>query len=82
MLVVTVPEQHGKPYSFGGRFYVREGANCQQMSRDEIRESFYKEGLIRFDETHCPRFATRAHIPDDLEPLIALENLHLSGTGR
>lgn len=91
VLVVTVPEQHGKPYSFGGRFYVREGANCQQMSRDEIRESFYKEGLIRFDETPCTRFdlqrdltseawsrfAERARIPDDLEPLIALENLHL-----
>ena len=27
------------------------------MSRDEIREFFYKEGLIRFDETPCPRFA-------------------------
>ena len=56
VLVVTVPEQHSKPYSFSGRFYVREGSNCQQMSRDEIRESFYKEGLIRFDETPCPRF--------------------------
>ena len=49
VLVVNVPEQHGKPYSFGGRFHIREGANCQQMSREEIRESFYKEGLIRFD---------------------------------
>ncbi|MDE0220538.1 MAG: putative DNA binding domain-containing protein [Spirochaetaceae bacterium] len=96
VLVVTVPEQHGKPYSFRGRFYVREGANCQQMSRDEIRESFYKEGLIRFDETPCPRFdlqrdltpeawsrfAARARIPDDLEPLIALENLHLFRDGQ
>jgi ATP-dependent DNA helicase RecG len=91
VLVVTVPEQHSKPYSFSGRFYVREGSNCQQMSRDEIRESFYKEGLIRFDETPCPRFdlqrdltpeawsrfAARARIPDELEPLFALENLHL-----
>ena len=96
VLVVTVPEQHGKPYSFGGRFYVREGSNCQQMSRDEIRESFYKEGLIRFDETPCPRFdlqrdltpeawsrfAARARIPDELEPLIALENLHLVRDGQ
>ena len=96
VLVVNVPEQHGKPYSFGGRFHIREGANCQQMSREEIRESFYKEGLIRFDETPCAsfdlrrdltpetwtRFAARARIPADMEPLTALENLHLLREGR
>ena len=96
VLCVTVPEQHGKPYSFAGRFYIREGANCQQMSRDEIREFFYKEeGLIRFDETPCrrydlerdltpgawSRFATRAGIPDAMKPLTALENLHLVKDG-
>ena len=52
-----------KPYSFGGRFYIREGANSQQMSRDEIREFFYKEGLIRFDETPCQRFDPNARRP-------------------
>ena len=31
VLRVTVPEQHGKPYSFGGRFNIREGANSQQL---------------------------------------------------
>ena len=96
VLRVTVPEQHGKPYSFGGRFYIREGANCQRMARDEIRESFYKEGLIRFDETPCPgfdvqrdltpeawsRFAARARTPDGVEPLAALENLHLVRDGQ
>ncbi len=58
--------------AFGGRFYIREGANCQQMSRDEIRESFYKEGLIRFDETSCPRF----DLPRDLTPegMVALRH--------
>ena len=25
VLCVTVPEQHGKPYSYGSRFYVRGG---------------------------------------------------------
>ena len=45
VLCVTVPEQHGRPYSFGGRFYVREGATFQQMSRDEIRDSFSGRGL-------------------------------------
>ena len=91
VLCITIPEQHGKPYSFGGKYYIREGASSQQMSRDEIREFFFKEGLIRFDKTPCQdfkvdrdltpeawaRFAARAHIPDGMDPIVALENLHL-----
>lgn len=38
VLAVTVPGQHSKPYSFGGKFFLREGASSQQMSRSEIRE--------------------------------------------
>ena len=56
VLCVRVPAQQSKPYSFGGRFYIREGASSQQMSREEIREFFFKEGLIRFDETPCRSF--------------------------
>ena len=95
VLCVTIPEQHGKPYSFGGKYYIREGASSQQMSRDEIREFFFKEGLIRFDKTPChnfkidkdlapeawARFAKRAHIPDGMDPIVALENLHLLENG-
>ena len=91
VLCVTVPEQHGKPYSFGGRFYIREGATCQQLSRDEIREFFFKEGLILLDETPCnafdpaveltperwAEFAERAGIDPGLDPMTVLENLHL-----
>ena len=91
VLRVTVPEQHGKPYSFGGRFYIREGATCQQLSRDEIREFFFKEGLIRLDETPCNgfdpsveitpqgwiEFAERAGIDPSLDSFAVLENLHL-----
>ena len=91
ILCVTVPEQHGKPYAFGGRFYIREGATCQQMSRDQIREFFFKEGLIRLDETPCnafdpsvevtpqrwAEFAERAGIDPGLDPTTVLENLHL-----
>ena len=91
VLSVTIPEQHGKPYSFGGRFYMREGATCQQMSRDEIREFFFEEGLIRLDETPCDafdpsveitpdrwaEFAEYADIDPGLEPMAVLENLHL-----
>ena len=91
VLCVTVPEQHGKPYSFGGRFFVREGASTQQLSRDEIREFFFKEGLIRMDETPCDafdpavditlrgweEFAERAGIDPTLDAFSVLENLHL-----
>lgn len=94
VLCVTVPAQHSKPYSFGGKFFIREGASSQQMSRDEIREFFYKEGLIHFDESPCEKFSLeddlteevwdlfrrRARIPEEMEPVTALSNLHLLGS--
>lgn len=66
------------------------------MARAEIREFFYKEGLIHFDETPCEkfslaedltdevwyRFRRRARIPADMEVLTALENLHLVKDGK
>ena len=95
VLCVRVPAQQSKPYSFGGKFFIREGASSQQMSREEIREFFFKEGLIRFDETACPsfelerdlteenweRFGQRAGLPEGLEPVATLENLHLAKGG-
>ena len=91
VLCVRVPAQDGKPYSFDGKYFIREGASAQQMSRDEIREFFYAEGLIHFDETPCRKFSLesdlddenwalfrrRAKIPENMEPEIALRNLHL-----
>ncbi len=96
VLVVTVPSQHSKPYSFGGKFFMRKGASSQQMSREEIREFFFKEGLIHFDETPCNRFSLkddltddvwtrfrkRARIPVDMDARVALENLHLIKDGQ
>jgi len=96
VLCVNVPHQHGKPYSFGGKFFMRQGASSQQMSREEIREFFFKEGLIHFDETPCNRFSLkvdltddvwnlfkkRAKIPAAMNTLPALENLHLVKDGQ
>ncbi len=70
---------------------MREGASTQQMSREEIREFFYSEGLIHFDETRCEKFSfendldgeswglfrQRARIPENMGPETALRNLHL-----
>ena len=96
VLCVNVPEQHSKPYSFGGKFFMRKGASSQQMSREEIREFFFKEGLIHFDETPCNRFSLkddltddvwnlfkkRAKIPAHMDVFPALENLPLVKDGQ
>jgi len=50
LICFTVPDQNSKQYSFAGKFYMREGATSQQLSRNEIREFFFKEGILRFDE--------------------------------
>lgn len=49
LLVIDVEEGAGKPYSVNGKFYVRYGANSQQLNRDEIRDFFKDENLISFD---------------------------------
>ena len=91
VLAVSVPAQNSKPYSFAGKFYLREGASSQQLSRNEIREFFFQEGVIHFDETPCIRFSLeedltdtvwkgfskRASIPAGMEPLSTLQNLGL-----
>jgi ATP-dependent DNA helicase RecG len=59
VLVVVVPSGPNKPYSANGLFYIREAANTQQMKRDQIREFFFREGLIRFDEQPCKKFNMR-----------------------
>lgn len=96
VLIVSVPPQDGKPYSTAGKFYLRDGASSQQMTRDEIREFFFREGVIRFDEmanqwydigvdlteTLYAQFAERAGLPRDLDSMRALENLHLTRDGR
>ena len=49
-LIINVPEGRNKPYSVGGKFYLRIGPNSQQLERDEIRDLFISEGLVHFDE--------------------------------
>lgn len=56
VLIINVPEGKNKPYSANGKFYVRQGANSQQLTRDEIREFFQKEGKISFDEKLNEKF--------------------------
>ena len=91
VLRVIVPPQHHKPYSFGGRFFRRDGATGQQMARAEIEDLFYAAGRLHFDRTPCPnfdmaralndetwtRFSQRAKIPEAMNRVAALLNLGL-----
>src|SRR3989339_608646 len=56
VIIVNIPEGKNKPYSVNGKFFVRQGANCQQLTRDEIGEFFKKEGKILFDEKINDKF--------------------------
>ena len=50
LIVVDVPDGNDKPYACSRGFFIRNGANSQKLTRNEIIEYFQKEGRIRFDE--------------------------------
>ena len=91
VLRVVVPPQKRKPYSFGGRFFMRIGANSQQMSNEEVENLFYAVGRLHFDRKPCvdfsmendlddetwARFCDRAKVPDAMDRMVALRNLRL-----
>ena len=91
VLRAVVPLQKRKPYSFGGRFFMRDGASSRQMSHAEIEELFYAAGRLHFDRKLCPdfsvekdlddetwaRFSRRAKIPESMDRMAALRNLGL-----
>ena len=91
VLRVVVPPQKRKPYSFGGRFFMRDGASSRQMSNAEVEELFYAAGRLHFDRKPCPgfsiendlddqtwaRFSRRAKIPESMDRMVALRNLGL-----
>ncbi len=49
LAVIFVPEGKQKPYAVNGHFYLRQGANSQQLKRDEVRNFFQRENMIQFD---------------------------------
>ena len=91
VLRVVVPSQKHKPYSFGGRFFMRIGANSQQMSNAEVEDLFYAVGRLHFDGKPCAdfsvendlddetwaRFCDRAKVPEAMDRMVALRNLRL-----
>ena len=91
ILRVVVPPQKRKPYSFGGRFFMRDGASSQQMSNAEVEDLFYASGRLHSDRKPCldfsmendlddetwTRFSGRAKIPESMDRMVALRNLGL-----
>ena len=64
-LRVVVPPQKRKPYSFGGRFFMRDGASSRQMSNAEVEELFYAAGRLHFDRKPCPNFSLENDLDDE-----------------
>ena len=56
VFAVEVRESDAKPVQCSDGFFWRQGAVTQKLSRDEIRDFFRTEGVIRFDLSPCPRF--------------------------
>ncbi|HEY4593955.1 MAG TPA: ATP-binding protein, partial [Thermoanaerobaculia bacterium] len=56
VVVVTVRESGAKPVQCSDGFFWRQGATSQKLSRDEIRDFFRTEGVLRFDRSLCPKF--------------------------
>lgn len=95
VVVIDIPEGVNRPYSTNGKFYLRYGANSQQLGRDEIRKFFQVEGLVLFDEKPNPDFDLERDFDNDkfdiflekakLSPVLKkqdiLENLYLLKDG-
>ena len=63
VVVVTIRESENKPVQCRDGFFWRQGATSQKLTRDELREFFQTEGLIRFDTAVCPKF----RYPEDFD---------------
>jgi len=50
ILIIDIEEGKDKPYKCSSGFCLRQGANSQKMTRDEILDFAISEGKIRFDE--------------------------------
>ena len=91
VIVIKVRSSREKPHSSRGIFYLREGANSQKMSRSQIKEFFFKEGLLYFDsamnnqykierdlsQSEYAAFAKYAGIDPNLDMLDTLRNISL-----
>ncbi len=50
VLIINVPEGKDKPYRCSSGFYIRQDANSQKLTRDEIYDFFRDLGKLPFDD--------------------------------
>ena len=55
-MIIEIKGGIDKPYKCSSGFYLRQGANSQKMTRDEILDFAIGEGKIRFDEQVNSKF--------------------------
>ena len=56
ILIINVHEGKDKPYKCSSGFYLRQGANSQKLSRDEILKLVTRLGKIKWDEQFNEKF--------------------------
>ena len=57
VLIINIEEGINKPYRCSAGFFLRQGANSQKLSTEEIRGFFNKERKILFDEATNTQFS-------------------------
>ena len=65
VLVIEIPESGNKPHACSDGFFMRIGANCQKMSRDEVFSMGIRSGKLRFDEQVCQEFDLNSDVDVD-----------------
>jgi len=89
--IIYVPEGRDKPYSAGGRFYLRQGANSQRMNRAELLKFLQNSNQISFekqinedfdfendfDVAKFNAFVSKTSIDSPLSKMHILKNLNL-----
>ena len=78
IIVIHVPEGKEKPYGCPKGFFIRIGANCQKMTRNEIIKFFKKEDTIRFEEL----VNKKANFKEDFDSQAFKRFLQLAGISR
>jgi len=78
ILIIEVEEGKDKPYKCASGFYLRQGANSQKMSRNEILDFAIGEGKIRFDEQINKEF----NFPQDFDTKKLSEFLRLGNLSK
>ena len=63
ILAVIVPEGDNKPYLCSSGFFLRQGANSQKLTREEIIDLFTHNTKVRFDSLFNENFS----FPEDFD---------------